>query len=427
MKSKERYLYKNIWKGDTTEMVKSDYEQIEKILNMVGTVADYVRRLDVKNYCNVIGDLTGEVSCAVGEINQKLLDSRTVDFCDMDYLEGKKTNYKDKEELSRQYLLWKNCMAECLERRYQAKNHWEEEFFKLMDRAAFVDSESMIEEAKRSLFLLNSGIIGKLCAYYSKLHYMWGTLDVDNDRYDVIVNRVKALKEHREDFIWLYNRLGDWRSKIVLTSMLHLWVSFDLDYVDIMKEANYTDYFDLDLVECGEQEVIVDLGTWTGDTIQNYITTYGKYRKIYCYEIDAPSMEEAKKNLSNFPNIEFRNKGAGSQNGRMFVGGSSLSSTTKIVETNTGREIEVVSLDSDIAEKVTMIKMDIEGGEQEALLGCVGHIREEKPKLLISVYHNNEDIWKIPRMIDDMNPDYRYYLRSNGNQWGPAEIVLFAL
>ena len=71
--------------------------------------------------------------------------------------------------------------------------------------------------------------------------------------------------------------------------------------------------------------------------------------------------------------------------------------------------------------------MDIEGAEQDALLGAARHIREEKPKLLISVYHNNEDIWKIPRMIKDMAVDYQLYLRSNGSQWGPAEILLIAV
>ena len=77
--------------------------------------------------------------------------------------------------------------------------------------------------------------------------------------------------------------------------------------------------------------------------------------------------------------------------------------------------------------RVTFIKMDIEGAEQDALRGSIRHIQEESPKLLVSVYHNNEDIWKIPRMITDMDSDYQLYLRSNGKQWGPAEIVLLAI
>ena len=72
--------------------------------------------------------------------------------------------------------------------------------------------------------------------------------------------------------------------------------------------------------------------------------------------------------------------------------------------------------------------MDIEGSEQKALLGSYKHIVNDKPKLLISVYHNHEDIWKIPRIIEDMTPDtYNFYLRSYGGNVFPTEIVLIAL
>ena len=71
--------------------------------------------------------------------------------------------------------------------------------------------------------------------------------------------------------------------------------------------------------------------------------------------------------------------------------------------------------------------MDIEGYEQKALLGCKQHIQDEHPNLLISVYHNHEDLWKIPKMINDMYPDYDYYLRCHGNNIFPTEIVLFAI
>lgn len=83
---------------------------------------------------------------------------------------------------------------------------------------------------------------------------------------------------------------------------------------------------------------------------------------------------------------------------------------------NPGTSIETVYEMRRIVKKVTLIKMDIGGFEQNALAGCIRHIQEESPKLLISVYHNNEDIYKIPRMIFEMNPNYQIYLRSNGAQ-----------
>ena len=57
---------------------------------------------------------------------------------------------------------------------------------------------------------------------------------------------------------------------------------------------------------------------------------------------------------------------------------------------------QMVSLDNDIKEEVTIIKSDIEGSEVKALIGARGHIINEHPKLLISIYHSNDDVWQIP-------------------------------
>ena len=89
--------------------------------------------------------------------------------------------------------------------------------------------------------------------------------------------------------------------------------------------------------------------------------------------------------------------------------------------------IEMVSLDDDIKEEITIIKSDIEGAEQRALMGARGHIINEHPKLLISIYHSNDDVWQIPKMIKEMDNSYRFYLRYHGGAIYPTEITLIAL
>ena len=83
--------------------------------------------------------------------------------------------------------------------------------------------------------------------------------------------------------------------------------------------------------------------------------------------------------------------------------------------------------DNDILEKIDIIKMDIEGSEYNALIGYKNHIINDNPILLISVYHNNEDLWKLPKLIYDYNNNYNFYLRFYGNNIFPTEIVLFAV
>ena len=126
-----------------------------------------------------------------------------------------------------------------------------------------------------------------------------------------------------------------------------------------------------------------------------------------------------------------RRKGAGAEPGIMTLASNSAdasANTLSAAEPVSGTEtVEIVTLDQDITEPLTLIKMDIEGMEQAALRGCEGHIRQDRPKLALSVYHNFEDIWKLPRMIDQMAPGYRFYLRYHGGNLWPSEITLLAI
>ncbi len=55
--------------------------------------------------------------------------------------------------------------------------------------------------------------------------------------------------------------------------------------------------------------------------------------------------------------------------------------------------------------------MDIEGAELEALKGSERIIREQKPKLAISIYHKAEDFVDIPAWLLALAPEYKLYYR----------------
>lgn len=78
-----------------------------------------------------------------------------------------------------------------------------------------------------------------------------------------------------------------------------------------------------------------------------------------------------------------------------------------------------------IEELVTLIKMDIEGAEQEALLGAKRIISEYQPKLAICIYHRIEDLWEIPLLIKELNPEYHLYIRNYEDRLD--EIVCYAV
>lgn len=58
-----------------------------------------------------------------------------------------------------------------------------------------------------------------------------------------------------------------------------------------------------------------------------------------------------------------------------------------------------------------MIKMDIERAEEKALIGMEHFIKKYRPYLAICIYHREEDIYRIPKLIKEYVPNYKLYIR----------------
>ena len=76
-------------------------------------------------------------------------------------------------------------------------------------------------------------------------------------------------------------------------------------------------------------------------------------------------------------------------------------------------------------EKVTLIKMDIEGAELQSLKGAKRIIQHDKPKLAICIYHKPEDMVEIPLYIKELVPEYKLYIRHHSSN--VSDTVLYAV
>ncbi|MBC7329503.1 FkbM family methyltransferase [bacterium] len=78
--------------------------------------------------------------------------------------------------------------------------------------------------------------------------------------------------------------------------------------------------------------------------------------------------------------------------------------------TNNFEVVQGKTLDSIIEElnleRVDFIKMDIEGGELDALYGAKQTIANFKPKMAVSIYHRPKDPIEIRKTLLQYNPDY---------------------
>lgn len=262
--------------------------------------------------------------------------------------------------------------------------------------------------------------------YFDKFQF-WGTIDLENDNYTYFKMKANDIIQGLNDIKWLYERLNDYTSKLLLLGILSNWVNYSNIDLRNSIDNRFKHYFDLDLVPHCENEVLVDLGAYVGDTILDFVNTFGQdcYKKIYAYEITPSIFEILKNNTKDLNNIDYRLKAVKDKCGEIALLPNSNDVSSN--RTQVGNDLECVTLDDDITEPITMLKMDIESDEPFALQGAKKHIKEDSPKLFISVYHNNAHLWELPRFIDSVNDNYEFYLRYYGGALYPTEIVLIGI
>lgn len=300
-------------------------------------------------------------------------------------------------------------------------------FALLMNEIRSLSEQELYHQIRLSFEQIPDATRNNMMNFFNQFLY-WGSMDIEHNNFEEIELKVHELKEHVDDFEELYINLEDYRSKKLLYAILNNWVHYDFNTLSEVIEKCYDDYFDLDLIPTCNEEVFVDLGAYTGDSTISFLRNYeDSYKKIYAYEITPETYQILVSNLKDYPNVVCYLKGVGDTRSSLSVVNSSADASANTVFVSDNGTIPMVTLDEDIGEKLTMIKADIEGFEQEALLGAINHIKNDHPKLFISVYHKNEDLWKIPKMIKEIDPTYKFYLRYHGGNVYPTEITLIAL
>lgn len=232
------------------------------------------------------------------------------------------------------------------------------------------------------------------------------------------------VKKNIDSYKKAYRILSDDISKEVFKDILKWKVTLESQYlVKAFYKSNSKQYFE-PFEYLTNEEIFVDCGGYIGDSTQGLIDYRGGLKKVYLYEADSQNIERAKEILKNI-NIIFRNVGVGDMHKFMFFSQNGLSSSSFTEIQNGGNKVEIVTLDDDINEAVTFIKMDIEGFEYKALQGAKNHIINDRPCLAICLYHKPEDLWQLPLYINDLVGSYNYYIRHYTMFHG--ETVLYAV
>lgn len=180
-----------------------------------------------------------------------------------------------------------------------------------------------------------------------------------------------------------------------------------------------------------ENKCIIDAGAFIGDSalILSPLTSSNVYAfeptsKYYNYLLETIKLN----NLNNVVPIQ---AALGAECGRIKINVADSCSTvlTPNIEPEGFEEIDLMTLDSFVEKnklEVGLIKVDIEGYEQEFLKGAENTIMKQRPTLIISIYHNPEDFFMIKPIIESWNLDYKFKIFKPLDYTVSREVVLIA-
>jgi FkbM family methyltransferase len=203
---------------------------------------------------------------------------------------------------------------------------------------------------------------------------------------------------------------SDALSRQTLDAIMLYRLTWDADHIARIAKPEKAIYFEPDVMPLSDREVLVDGGAFDGDTVRDFVAkTQGRYAHIHAFEIDPVNADAFAAKTQDIPHVSLHRLGLWDKPAEMGLehrpdNGSRVSKTATVT-------VPLDAMDNMDLGAVSLIKLDVEGAEVQALNGAAKLIRTHKPKLAISAYHKHDDFVQILKTLSDLRDDYKLTLR----------------
>ncbi len=228
------------------------------------------------------------------------------------------------------------------------------------------------------------------------------------------------LQKIKKNALKVLDILADERSMEIMFTLIKNWFDFNVDETGYEEIFSNDQYYPAGIIKLSDNESFIDVGAYNGDTVFDFLKrTNNNFDSIFAFELDKKNFQEMELAIDKLDEnlkrkIKLYNLGLLDEEKEVYYeSGGSGSESTFINIINKANECGKTIRLSNVLhnEKITYIKMDIEGSEVQALSGAEEIIKKQKPKLAICVYHKPEHLWKIPLYLKKIVPEYKIYIR----------------
>ena len=243
----------------------------------------------------------------------------------------------------------------------------------------------------------------------------WGKIDlvnpVEKSLYDSTIERLRTEPRPTEELDGKPYRLRDMASQGYDFKML------GYDWWLGAHDIRYDQYQQGD-VQLAPDDVIIDAGAFIGDTAVFFHHKLAGRCRIHSFELLDENLALLQHNLQrngvHDEQIVLNKLALADTTGEEIIiaDGATQGSTSIFGKKAGGTRVQTITLDDYVTslklDRVDFIKMDIEGAEVQALAGARHTIAHFRPKLAICLYHQWDDLFRVPQAIHATGVDYQF-------------------
>ena len=212
--------------------------------------------------------------------------------------------------------------------------------------------------------------------------------------------------------------------------LAHLRFRLFLDY-ETLPPNSWDNYFPDLLPPLPPATTFIDCGAYDGDTVDLFLKhQQSQFHEIYAFEPDEKNYQRLREYVSALkPDAADRihTFKAGVSNERAKLAFNAAGNTSSAFAAEGQINVETIPVQEVVASTgdTVYIKFDVEGAEWSALEGCRRLIEGARTLLAVSIYHRPDDLWELPLYLKSLNPNYKLYLRTQGEDG--MDVICYAL
>ncbi len=231
---------------------------------------------------------------------------------------------------------------------------------------------------------------------------------------------------HADDLARLHGLLADETSRRILEQLVTYRLRAAPQFHPPVDRDHQ--YFARDILLPRTDLAVIDCGAWPGDMVTSAHAAGHKIAHWYAFEPDPVNFSQlvGVARAARLPGASLFPCGVGDRTGMVSFAAGSADASRAVDEATAGSTaVPIVRVDDVIeADRIDLVKLDIEGFESAALAGMAHTLEQHRPRLCMAIYHKPADLWELPLAIAAQFPECRLQIRQHGHNG--YDTVLYA-